>query len=258
MNKENNNKPKILFLDIETFPNIGLIWQKYQQDVLEYVREWIIVAFTVKFLGDKKSYTYTLPDFKGYKPGKEDDKQLMKKLWEFLDSADIVVGHNCRDFDCKKANARFLFHGMNSPSPYKIVDTLVEAKKHFNFNSNKLQDLSKYFNLGQKANPYGFQLWVGCMKGEPKWWDRMAYYNKTDVELLEKLYLKLLPWMNHPAYGIYMNKDNVCASCGSTHLQSRGFTRNKTTKYRRFFCCDCGSWGRDTKNIQMVKPIVNI
>ena len=46
-------------------------------------------------------------DFPEYQKDKTDDKALMRKLWDLMDEADIVIGHNCDSFDIKKINSRF-------------------------------------------------------------------------------------------------------------------------------------------------------
>lgn len=256
--KKLQNKPYIIFIDIETSPNLGYVWQKYQQDVLEFKEEWYIMSFSVKELGGKVQ-TYALPDFKGYKPESNDDKLLVKKIWEFLDSSDIICGHNGRDFDLKKITARFAFHGLTPPSPYKIVDTLQVARKHFGFTSNKLDDLGRYLKLGRKVTHTGFKLWLDCIRGDKKAWKLMKKYNAYDVVLLEKLYNKLLPFMTtHPVLGMYNGKPLSCPNCGSENTQRRGFHITKTGKYPRIQCQSCASWSRGTKGEAIEKPIVSV
>lgn len=251
-------KPKILIFDIETAPNLGYIWGMYEQNVIEFKNEWYMLSFTAKWLGEKP-VTYALPDFKGYKPGSEDDKALVTKLWELFDEADIIVAHNGDEFDIKKSNARFTYHKLNPPTPYKTVDTKKVAKKYFSFNSNSLNNLGKHLGLGEKVETGGFKTWKGCMDGDKKAWDTMKKYNKQDVILLEKVYLRLLPWMtNHPNSGMFSLGREVCSNCSSTRLQSRGFAVTKTSKYRRVQCQDCGAWGRESKSETIVKPIVSV
>jgi hypothetical protein len=64
-----------------------------------------------------------------------------------------------------------------------------------------------------------------------------------DVILLEKVYLKLRPWIkNHPNLGIISSSRGVCPNCHSSDLMLRGFGFNKATKYRRMQCQGCGAW----------------
>ena len=86
-----------------------------------------------------------------------------------------------------------------TPSAVQQIDTLKVARRYFMFNSNKLGDLGQHLRLGKKESTGGFELWVGCMKGEAKAWSRMIQYARQDVNLLMDVYYKLRPFMNnHP------------------------------------------------------------
>src|ERR1700676_2529674 len=105
--------PKTLLLDIETSPNLGYVWGKYKQDVIRFNKEWYILCFTAKWLGDKKLITCCLPDFTAlYAKDPDNDLGVITHLWKLLDEADIVVAQNGDEFDLKKINARFAVHNM--------------------------------------------------------------------------------------------------------------------------------------------------
>lgn len=234
------SKAKILLLDIETLPNLGWTWGLYEQNVLRFVKQACIATYAAKWLDEGRVFAKALPDYTGYKPGSYDDKALVRDLWKLLDEADIVVAHNGDDFDLRVCKARFIFHGLTPPSPFKTVDTKKVAKKVARFNSNKLDDLSSLL-FNEKKIKTDFDLWQGCIDGDPTAWRQMVTYNKKDVLLLERLYKALLPWnASHPniAEGI------ACPKCGSERLQSRGTARTATRLYRRWQCQDCGGWTR--------------
>lgn len=250
------NQPKILLFDIETAPSLGWVWEKWETNVLDFKEEWYLLCFAAKWLNGKM-LTHALPDFKGYKPGSENDELLVRELWKLFDEADILIAHNGDHFDIRKANARFAYYKLPPPSPYKTIDTLKVAKRFFNFTSNKLDDLGKHLGYGRKLVHTGFNLWQGCMKGDLKAWKHMVRYNKRDVELLEEIYLHFRPWITqHPNVGAFI-ADTVCPKCGSKNLQPRGFAINTTTKYQRYKCRDCGGWSRGNKNLLKTQLIVN-
>ena len=237
----NQDNLKILLLDIENSPNIGYTWGKYEQDVIEFIEEWHMLSFAVKWLGDKKTEVFGLPDFPLYKTDQKSDKELCKALIPYLDQADIIIGHNIDKFDLRKINTRFLVNDIKPPAPYKTVDTLKVAKKYFSLNSNKLNDIGIYLGLGKKVDTGGFDLWKRCLMGDPKAWKTMKTYNKNDVDLLEKIYLKIRPWAyNHPS--VSATVDCKCNSCGSSKIQLRGFNYSKMGKSQRWQCLDCFSW----------------
>jgi hypothetical protein len=210
-----------------------------------------ILCWCAKWLNDTKVYSDALINYPDYKNNPENDKYILQTIWKLLDEADIVIGHNVADFDVKQLNTAFIKNGMKPPSPYKIVDTLLVARRKFSFLSNKLADLGKILKLGEKVETGGFSLWKRCLAGDKKAWQHMLKYNKQDVMLLEKVYYKMLPYIeNHPHYGSYIDDNKiVCTNCGSTKLNKNGFTFNNLAKYQRLLCQDCGSWMRMRINL---------
>lgn len=248
------NKPRILLLDIETAPNLTYYWGLHQElhTMDMFVTQWYILCFCAKWLDAKDVIKCALPDFKTqYKKNKENDRFILEVLWKLLDEADIVVTHNGVAFDLKKIYARFAIHGMKPPSSFKTVDTLLSARKHFDFTSNKLGDLGKILGLGQKVDTGGFKLWRECMLGNPSAWSRMIVYCKYDVILMEKVYLRLRPYMQcHPNLSLYIDcNDMMCPNCSSKNLQMNGFAYTSQAKYQRVVCKDCGTNARLKKNL---------
>lgn len=245
---------KILTIDIETSPIIGYTWGgkhgKYEADILDFVEYGKVISYSAKWLNGKQE-TKALCDYKGYKPNKVDDSKIIKDIHKLLDQADIVIGQNSIAFDTKYINTRFLAHGLTPPSPYKQVDTKVEAKKIARFPSNKLDDLGKYLNLGRKEEHEGFDLWLKCIAGDSKAWKKMKSYNAQDVKLTEKVYLKLLPFMKtHPNLTLYTEKIG-CPKCESVHVENRGYYTLTSGKYHKAHCLNCGSWYRYGKAIPL-------
>lgn len=235
-------QPKILFFDIETAPTRGWVWRIYEDNLIKTDHDWFMLSFAMKWAHEDEFKVFALPDYPGYKKDKECDRALVKDLWKYIDDADIIVGHNGDAFDLKKANARFIIHGMQPPSTYKTIDTLKIARRHFKFNSNRLNDLGTFLNLGEKLVHTGHHLWFGCMDGDPESWDLMKRYNIQDVRLLEKVYYRIRPWAtSHPNLTLYDHSDG-CPKCKSTNVQKRGFDYKLTTKRQRFQCQDCGGW----------------
>lgn len=155
--------------------------------------------------------------------------------------ADGYAMHNCDKFDLRKINTRLAANSIIPPAPYKTIDTLKVVKKHFGLNSNKLNDIGIYFGIGEKVDTGGFSLWKKCMAGDLNAWKLMKLYNKNDVILLEKVYLKVRPWIsNH--HSINVDTECKCGSCGSSNVQMRGYNYSKMGKSRRWQCNECFSW----------------
>lgn len=254
-------QPKILLLDIETAPHMAYIWSLWQKFIgFEAVQEhWYILCWCAKWLDEKEILSSALPDFSGYDVDPSNDHEVMAKLWTLLDEADIVIAHNAVGFDIKRVNTRFLVNGMKPPSPYKVVDTLKVARRHFAFTSNKLDSLGKLLGLGKKVDTGGFQLWIDCLNGDLKAWDNMVTYCKQDVRLLENVYRALLPYAsNMPNMGVFLD-EYVCPKCGSDDVQKRGFSFTNACRYQRWVCNECGGWSRSRAREKLeTKPLASL
>ena len=223
-----------VFLDIEISPTELYTYGYYDPTVLGVKKEWEITSFSVK--QNNKFITHSVRNYS--------EEELLRQLWDILDNASIVIAHNGDKFDVKKINSRFIKYDMTPPSPYKTVDTLKVARKHFGFTSNRLDDLGEFMGVGRKQNTPK-NLWLQCINGDTKAYKILEKYNEKDVRLLEKIYYRLLPWIdNHPPLGGDADSPMVCPNCGSEHLQRRGTARNKTREYQRYQCIACGTWSR--------------
>jgi DNA polymerase elongation subunit (family B) len=211
----------------------------WETNVLSVEKNSEIIAFSYKELGSNKIYSYSLQDLK--------PKELALQLHKVFDEADILIAHNGDNFDIKTANSFFAKYNLTPPSPYKTIDTLKIARNKFKFNSNKLNDLGEYLGLGSKVATGGFKLWLGCIKGNNKSWGLMKKYNKQDVVLLEKVYLKLRPWAERLPFNSYGLQ---CPTCGSDNIQLRGWNVNTVYKTRRFQCQDCGHFSHSNIKIR--------
>lgn len=233
-------KPRIILYDIETTPILGYAWELYDTSILSVVEPWKLLAFSYKVLGEKKVHVFSRRKYT--------ERQLVKKLWKVLNGADLVISHNGNQFDNKKAQDKFAHFNLGPPAPLVSVDTRAEAKRHFKFSSNSLDNLADYLSIGRKLQTGGFDLWKRCMRGELKALLKMERYNKQDVRLLEKVYLRLRPWMStHPNLTLLKGRLGGCPKCGSNHLQARGFRYTQVNKFQRYQCQSCGGWTTSRK-----------
>lgn len=244
---------KVLLFDIETAPAMAHVWSLWKEvgNMTMVQDDWYMLCWCAKWLGEDKIYSSALPDFpSSYKRNKRDDKQILKALHGLLDEADVVIAHNGIKFDRRKVNSRFIINKMKPPSPYKMIDTLLVAKKEFAFMSNRLNDIGKFLHVGGKMTHDGFSLWEGCMDGKKTSWKHMVEYCKHDVKLLEKVYLKLRPYIaQHPNAGVYSDVEKVlCPKCGSDNIHYRGYAYTNVSKFRQYKCNTCGGWGRERIN----------
>jgi uncharacterized protein YprB with RNaseH-like and TPR domain len=234
-----DNGIKILFLDIETSPNLAYVWGLWQQNVSinQMVNSTEVICFGARWYGQRKVHFSSV-----HHDGKAG---MLKAIHELLDEADAVVGWNSAGFDMKHLRREFVENDMLPPSPSKDIDLMKVARNQFKFPSNKLDYVSQKLGVGKKVKHSGFDLWVNCMAGDDKAWREMKKYQIQDVNLLVDLYEKFLPWIKtHPSKSV---GTEACTNCGSTKLQSRGLTRTVSAAYQRYQCQDCGKWLRGSK-----------
>jgi len=239
------DSPAILLLDVETAPILASVWRLWDENVgLEQIKkDKHLLSFAAKWLGDKD----VMYEDQSHARLIEDDKKLLKSIWKLLDEADIVIAHNGQAFDVPMIQARMVIQGMTPPSPFRHVDTLREAKRHFGFTSNKLEYLAGQMGCPKSAHKDfpGFELWKEVMLGNKKAWAEMKRYNIQDVKALEVVYLKLRPWIEgHPNVAIYTDLSNpACPKCGG-NVQKRGTRITNFGKYQNYYCTNCGGWSR--------------
>ena len=99
-------------------------------------------------------------------------------------------------------------------------------------------------------------MWRKCLEGDEQAWKRMIRYCKQDVNLLEKVYKELLPWMKrHPNVSLY-NGEDVCPRCGEDKVTKQGGTRayKQVYVYQRYRCQACGAWLQGERILKDFKP----
>lgn len=240
-------------MDIETAPIVADVWGLWENNVSlnQIKKDWHLLSWSAKWLGDSPKKIMYQDQRKA--KNIEDDRDLLEGIWKLLDEADIVIGQNSKAFDHKKLNARFIMNGMQPPSSFKIIDTMLLAKKHFAFSSNKLEFMTnklckKYKKLKVKKFP-GHEMWTECIKGNLKAWKEMERYNKYDVLSLEELYTKLIPWDNSVNFNLYTDSAELKCTCGSKNFRNKGYVYTATGRYSRHRCNECGSEIRGRVNL---------
>lgn len=244
-------EPRVLLYDLETTHNIVAVFRLFGEDYISHdkiFQERYIVSAAWKWLGDKRVQAVsTLDDTKLYKRDPHNDLHVCKTLHTQLSQANVIVAHNGDAYDIKFAEARMIKHGLPPLPPIVKIDTLKTAKDRFLFNSNKLDYLGQFLRVGKKV-PTEQGLWLGVLKGDKSAIRKMVKYNKGDVDLLERVFKKLQPYMsNHVNRELFGQPEGACPRCGSTQVQRRGVHRALTQEYQRFCCTACGGWYRERK-----------
>lgn len=239
-------QPRILYVDIETSPQLGWFWgMTYETNIIRIEQYMKIISIAWRWEGEKKVHVKALPDFEGYEPNRFNinDFDLVLLIHELLMEADIVIAQNGNRFDVRTINARFLYYGMLPPSPYDKVDTLLVARRYFNLPSYSLDEIMRYLKLPHKLSTGGKELWFDCMDGKPEAWRHLKKYNINDTAILQPLYHKMRGWMsNHPNLALITRRENQCPHCMSSNYAMEGKRLMRTGWRQRYSCHDCGKW----------------
>jgi hypothetical protein len=249
--KLEDRAPKILLLDVETCEMVVKVWS-LRQDYIPPHRirmPTAIVAWAAKWLGDPASKMI----YRDQRKAKDirDDAALLAPLWELLDEADIIVTKNGKRFDEPLIKARMrisMVHGGKPYSPVKHEDIEVSFRRHFRLPSYTMEYLAetfckKYKKLKHKKFP-GIELWDECEAGNAAAWAEMEKYNKHDVLVTEELRTVISPWGATPGIdvNVYHGDCTFRCRCGSTDVIQRGWSYQKTGKYKQYTCNACGAW----------------
>lgn len=240
--------PKILVFDIETGFNIVAAFSLFNHDPIRYdniINERYMISAAWKELGKGKTQAVSLlNDKERFADDPTDDYYVVKALRDELATADAVIAHYGNKFDLPYLHTRMVYHGIDPLPKLKYIDTYQIAKRIFRFNSNRLDYLGKFLDVGSKMKTTE-GLWLDCLQGKQKAVREMVVYNKDDVELLERVYLKLAPYAPNTLTTINraLDGDWCCPKCGSEKIQKRGPDYTRTTKqWWRVFCTSCRGW----------------
>lgn len=243
-------KPKIILFDLETIPNLRealKVWPQLSAYPGRTMKATIttIACAGWKELGSKKTHCIKAWDFPQWEKDINDDSQVTKAIREVIAGADAVITHNGKKFDWKFLQTRILKHKLDPLAKINHIDTVAEARRNmFNF-SNRLGEIGKFLLDEDKMDHEGWELWVKVCERNKTAMHTMARYCKQDVDLLEKVFLQLRPFIsNIPNYNLFRLVDIVCPSCGSQDIVKHGWKVTKAKKYRRMQCKDCGSISR--------------
>ncbi len=198
----------ILYLDIEVskslYFNYGAkVPSKYLRSD-DLVHEYYIICWSASYLHDDKVW-------KGCVTPQEarswTDASILKPIRDLMASADIIAGHNVDAFDIKKLNTRFMKNGLDPVIGKKTYDTLKIARSKLALESNKLDEILKWYGLRPKddiSNADWLEIVTKPTKAVLK---KVMDYNINDVENGKAVLRRFIPISGKlPYYGALTGK----------------------------------------------------
>lgn len=227
------NKPRILFLDIETKPTTAYVWRFWDENIGadQIIEPGGTIMVGAKWLGERG--VTLLTEWEHGKSG------MIAEINAMMCEADAIVTYNGDKFDLPILNGEFVLASMKPVAPAASID-VYKTVKGLKLGIHKLGYIGPLLKIGAKVKHEGFNLWKAVMDGCPKARKRMARYCIQDVRLLEALYIRVLPFIkNHPHLG---GGPDACPACGSKELERRGYRFTRCFKVQKVRCKDCGHW----------------
>lgn len=225
--------PKILVIDIEWAPATAYVWKMWDENIspTQLIDEGGLLCFGAHWIGSK--------DYIFYSRWTDGDKVMAQAAYDLLSEASAVVTYNGNKYDLPKLRGHLLLNGLPDSPPPTSID-LLKTIKGLGFVMNRLAYIAPLLNVGKKLKHEGFQLWRSVLEGDEVAQRRMQRYCIQDVKVTAQLYKRIKPFIkDHPHMG---EEKGLCGSCGSNHLQRRGYRRTKMFKIERLQCQSCGSW----------------
>lgn len=193
----------ILYLDIEVskslYFNYGAkVPSKYLRSD-DLVHEYYIICWSASYMHSDRIWKgcVTPEDAENWS-----DANILKPIRDLMASADIIAGHNVDAFDIKKLNTRFMKNGLEPIVNKKTYDTLKIARSKLSLESNKLDDILKWFGLRPKDDITNDD-WLKIVKeADGKTLQKVMKYNINDVNSGKEVLSRFIPISGKlPHYG---------------------------------------------------------
>jgi len=237
-----------LFFDIETSFNVGIFWRSgYNLNINpgDIIHERAIICICYKWEAEEEVHSLQWDS-------KQSDKAMLKKFLKVMAQANEIVAHNGDRFDMKWLRTRCIFHGLAMPPVYNTIDTLKEAKRYFNFNSNKLDYIAKFLGVGAKMDTGGLDLWKDIVfKKSPEAMAKMVAYCQMDVKVLQAVFDKLNVYTQSKVnYAVLRGGDKYnCPQCGNVNVRyNKKVTTTAGTIHHWLNCKPCSKYFKINNN----------
>ena len=250
---------KTLYFDVENSPCEYYGWgrfdQSFSQDQVKRESHLLTISFATND-DEVKSFKLSVDDVIN-----QDDLTLVANLAQAINESDVIVGFNSKKFDLKVLKTRMLLWGLPPLQPKKHIDIMQQAKQHFRFPSNSMDNICKYLGYSVlKQNTGGFTLWRRCMETQnreesAKALEEMELYNRQDIEVTRNLYKKMQGWFTGVNVGTMTNQITGnhtlrCSKCGSDYVYlDKGFHYTAQSAFSFYRCSNCLGVSRMSKKV---------
>lgn len=235
-------------IDIETSPHVAFTWSLGPKVSIPYeflIEEGKVITITYKFEGDKKCTTLT------WNPKTQDDSQMLKKFVTVINKCKVILGQNSDNFDIKTLNWRLNLLNLTPMAELVTLDTLKLSRNSFRAPSHKQDHRAKQYGFGGKIK-MTFQDWKDTIDNKPGALEKMCKYNVKDVEDMQKMFWKELPYYKSLPISLakLVGKDRTfCPRCADKRQRKYDIYCTKWNNKLRFKCNNCNHIWKDSRSI---------
>ncbi|MGI0059756.1 MAG: ribonuclease H-like domain-containing protein [Nitrosotalea sp.] len=156
----------------------------------------IVYTWAIKSRGTSKVITgrITKNDFNTF----PHDKRIVKDLIDEMKRYDVVVTYYGTGFDIPFIRSRALKSNLVFPFYREInhLDLYYVVRHRLKLHSNRLASATQFLGIEGKTN-IDNDFWARAVTGHTKSIDYILKHNIGDVEILEKLHNRLMPYMQN-------------------------------------------------------------
>ena len=260
-----DDKVNILFWDLESSLMEGMFFRIWQENIKfkRITKQSHLLTASWAFNDEPVQGVRVTPD----DVATSNDFDIVVKMVQAINKADVIVTFNGKRFDSKLLNTRALFWGLPPIKPVKHIDLFEQSKRLFKFPSNSMQNISMYLGENGKLATSS-DLWESCANYKnydecDKALDEMLRYNQIDIEATRDLFYRYQGRMKGvPNIATITNdKKNTehlrCTHCGSLDVDKmEEKTYTTSSSFDLYRCGDCKGISRVTKNGKLLVGVI--
>ena len=124
------------------------------------------------------------------------DKKLVEECLRDMRKFDRVIGYYSTNFDIPYVRSRAMRHNLSFPVYREVLhtDVFYWVKSKMNLHRKRLQVVCDFLGIPSKGHAMNPNMWTSALTGDKKSLEWIWVHNVEDVESLEKVYERLLPF----------------------------------------------------------------
>ncbi len=176
-------------------PSVNLDFVCFDIETSNLKADFSIFMVACIKLYEQEAIVFRVDNYPEWTVDRANDSKITRDIAKELRKHAIVIGHYSQRFDLPYFRAKMVKHGLEPLPPMFGIDTWRIAKNNFQVSSRRLQNLVRFFDIGEKGQVDG-ALWMdAAYNGSKEALDEIVTHCIKDVEVLEKLACISFPYL---------------------------------------------------------------